>query len=106
MDKSISCGHEKDDLISRRAAIDAVYKCTDYYVGNLPVMIDKADAYKALADLPTVDAVPVVRCKDCIYGEKDEYGWLCTNIDGGIMGDGNGSGFCCEGERREENEVD
>lgn len=56
-----------DDLISRQSAIDAVYKCTDYYVGNLPVMIDKADAYKALADLPTVDAVPVVRCKDCRF---------------------------------------
>lgn len=24
MDKSISCGHEKDDLISRRVAIDAI----------------------------------------------------------------------------------
>lgn len=44
-----------NDLINRRAAIDAVYKCTDYYVGNLPVMIDKADAYKALADLPAVN---------------------------------------------------
>ena len=41
------------DLISRQAAIDAIYKCTDIYVNNLPVMIDKADAYKALADLPS-----------------------------------------------------
>ena len=33
-------------------AIDAIYKCTDIYVGNLPIMIDKADAYKALDALP------------------------------------------------------
>ena len=43
-----------DDLISRQAAIDAVYKCTDIYINNLPVMVDKADAYKALAELPSV----------------------------------------------------
>lgn len=41
------------DLISRQAAIDAIYKCTDFFVGNLPVMIDKADAYKALAEIPS-----------------------------------------------------
>lgn len=41
-----------DDLISRQEAIDAVYKCTDIYINNLPVMVDKADAYKALAELP------------------------------------------------------
>ena len=40
------------DLISRQAAIDAVYKCTDIFINNLPVMVDKADAYKALAELP------------------------------------------------------
>lgn len=65
-----------NDTISRKAAIDAVYKCTDYYVGNLPVMIDKADAYKALADLPAADAVPVIRCKDCRYSD-----WY-TTFDG------------------------
>ena len=42
-----------DDLISRQAAIDAIYKCTDIFINNLPVMVDKADAYKALANLPS-----------------------------------------------------
>lgn len=40
-----------EDAVSRRDAIDAIYKCTDIYINNLPVMVDKADAYKALADL-------------------------------------------------------
>lgn len=41
------------DMIDRQAAIDAVHKCTDYYIGNLPTMIDKEDAYKALSALPS-----------------------------------------------------
>lgn len=56
------------DLIDRQAAIDAIYKCTDIYVNNLPVMIDKADAYKALADLPSAQP-EIIRCKDCIKRE-------------------------------------
>lgn len=41
------------DTIYRRDAIDAIYKCTDIFVNNLPVMVDKADAYKALSELPS-----------------------------------------------------
>ena len=42
-----------NDTIYRKAAIDAIYFCTDIYIGNLPTMIDKADAYKALDALPS-----------------------------------------------------
>lgn len=42
-----------NDTVSRQAAIDAIYKCTDIYVTNLPPMIDKAEAYKAISDLPS-----------------------------------------------------
>lgn len=54
-------------------------------------------------DAPTVDAVPVVRCKDCKHwSDADDYksgarecghaeGWLLTMPDG----------FCCYGERKE-----
>ena len=27
--------------------------------------------------IPTVDAVPVVRCKDCKYAEQEDYDYLC-----------------------------
>ena len=53
-----------EDTVSRQAAIDAVYKCTDIFVNNLPVMVDKADACKALAELPPAHP-DIVRCKDC-----------------------------------------
>ena len=42
-----------DDLISRQDAIDAVYKCSDIFAGDMPVMVVKADAYEALAQLPS-----------------------------------------------------
>jgi hypothetical protein len=42
-----------DDLISRQDAIDAVYKCADIFAGDMPVMVVKADAYEALAQLPS-----------------------------------------------------
>ena len=53
-----------EDLISRQAAIDAIYKCTDIYVNNLPIMIDKAEAYKAISELPSTQP-EIIRCKDC-----------------------------------------
>lgn len=39
------------DDISRQAAIDAICSCKDFYIGNFPVMIDKAEAYIKLSNL-------------------------------------------------------
>lgn len=47
-----------DDTINRKTAIDAIYKCTDIYVNNLPIMIDKAEAYKAISELPPAQPDP------------------------------------------------
>lgn len=47
---------------------------------------------------PTIDAVPVVRCKDCKYMTQWAYGRYCTVWDGvNGMGD---DGFCNYGERK------
>ena len=43
------------DLISREAAIDSISKCMDIYVNNLQTMVYKAEAYKALTDLPSAE---------------------------------------------------
>lgn len=51
-------------------------------------------------EAPTVDAVPVVRCKDCKYYKPDEYECGC-DFAGGLpyvkAGD-----FCSYGERKED----
>ena len=52
------------DLISRQAAIEAMSHISD--------CICEAEAVDALCELPTIDAVPVIRCKDCRYYEVYE----------------------------------
>ena len=49
-----------------------------------------------LEDAPTVDAVPVVRCKDCKYWEDGYFGY-CTKTHTAMDYDA----FCSYGERRE-----
>ena len=57
---------------------------------------------KDLDDVPTVDAVPVVRCKDCKYCSIDRYAdgnipnYVCIEMDCGVEADG----FCSWGDRR------
>jgi hypothetical protein len=59
------------------------------------IEMDGLDAVRYLNTLPTVDAVEVVRCKDCKH--QDEYGdcdihddWFTRKPDS----------FCCYGERK------
>lgn len=63
-----------DDLIDRNKLLD-----------NLPKndTVLSLDVRKIVADAPTVDAVPVVRCKHCVYGEPCKWpaksdGYYCT----------------------------
>ena len=46
---------------------------------------------KQIEDAPTVDAVPVVRCKDSKYFKT----WLCQNEDN------SDNWFCADGERKD-----
>lgn len=69
--------------------------------------IDVADVFEDIAKnrletwvdlIPTVDAVEVVRCKDCIYWEQDvifEDGWCRGKHQG------NPYWFCADGKRKE-----
>lgn len=53
---------------------------------------------------PTVDAVEVVRCKDCIYSTKQDEDLYC---DGpiGIFGTVGFSDFCSCGERKKDGDL-
>lgn len=71
-----------NDLISRAAALNALLMSKNY-----------RDAHDALEQLPTVDAAPVVRCKDCRYYN----GIKCERRD--IGGYRLGHWYCADGER-------
>jgi hypothetical protein len=106
------------DLIKRAAAIDAL---TDTELRrNLDSVYDgdmnrtRRAAQRVIAQLPTVDAVQVVRCRDCKYGK------LCFDANGqGLIQCTNPyyqaafaetwpfdlDWYCAGGERREANET-
>lgn len=63
---------------------------------------DRRTFYEVIERQPTIDAVPVVRCKDCKWGRE-----VCGNIecfvDSNIPPEYHGyEWFCPNGERREE----
>lgn len=48
---------------------------------------------------PTIDAVPVVRCRDCRYHEDEQAGMIyCPSMVGGWV---DSDWFCADGERKE-----
>lgn len=51
----------------------------------------------------TVNAEPVVRCKDCKYARNIESEWICEHLSGtaGFNVLVNGDSFCSYGERRD-----
>lgn len=56
-----------------------------------------------IADFPSVDAVEVVRCKDCVHYEKGkDYQPYCNCLDGGTTDYPQDNDFCSAGERRKE----
>lgn len=97
-----------DDSISRQAALEMLNdnelerQTDDVFDGDLHRY--KRAAQRIIAQLPTVDAVPVVRCKECMHWDKTwtndwspDYHY-CPMIDGVRKGDF----YCAYAERNEE----
>lgn len=84
------------DTISRQAAIDAVKSISD--------SICEQQAIDALCELPSIDAVPVIRCKDCVCWDTSwkptraiEGAYWCSNNDIYMESDD----YCSLAERKE-----
>ena len=64
------------------------------------ISFDKIDNTKYIEKMPTIDAVKVIRCKDCKHGtEKDGYIQCDQDMDDGANWDKND--FCSYGKRKE-----
>ena len=84
----------KDDLISRSALLE--FAKNRYHQTVIPADIK---------DFPAVDAVEVVRCKDCKHCSQntpDGLHWCEENEIGALMDDD----FCSYGERRADDATD
>lgn len=105
------------DLIDRQAAIDELTK----YIHNVDKVIgtgklseaDCRDAAESVfEEIPTADAVPVVRCKECKYSyifepwEGEDAVRYCNRLRWACAKDSDlpvyDDDFCSHGERREE----
>ena len=58
-------------------------------------------AWNKIDQAPTIDAVSVVRCKDCIRRYDTDECPMCFLIKGKYYEYTNGNGFCDRGERKE-----
>ena len=65
------------------------------YIYDTNAVLDSIDSQ------PTVDAVEVVRCKDCIRRYDTDECPMCFLIEGKYYEYTNGNGFCDRGERKE-----
>ena len=75
-------------------------------MGHNRVVEDYNFVLAALYGVPTVDAVEVVRCKDCVWYEKGEnYVPYCNNY-ASLMDHVTDDTFCSYGQRREDNATD
>lgn len=98
------------ELIDKKALIDekswdALIK--DYVTGDIQCVqvVDVGD----IEEFPTVDAVPVVRCKDCKYslpndGKLNDGARYCSRIYGGAKKEHPAvwdMDYCSGGERKE-----
>lgn len=54
-----------------------------------------------LDKFPTIDAVPVVRCKDCVRRYDTDECPMCFLIEGKYYEYTNENGYCDRGERKE-----
>lgn len=87
---------DKMALDETESYMAAQNQITDTKLLNANLLVH-AKLQKLIADTPTVDAVPVVRCKDCIYYEAGKaYFEYCRNSCGIAYPDGND--FCSYGE--------
>lgn len=58
-------------------------------------------AWNKIDQAPTIDAVPVVRCKDCIRRYDTDECPMCFLIEGKYYEYTNENGFCDRGETKE-----
>ena len=87
-------------LIDADALKTKAIRCETFKLPDAPVFL-KAVGTKEIDRAPTIDAVPVVRCKDCIHSYDDLCGLCCTcgpYVDCVVQPEF----YCADGERKED----
>lgn len=95
------------DADALRTAMFSYYPCVNEhsvkhnYSGDTLMDYEVADLIEDCIDnAPTIDAVPVVRCKDCKYWQDNNGGYPHEECRWGKNETPDGDDFCSYGERR------
>ena len=83
-----------DDLISRQAVEDLIMETDPFWCEGMTRAI-----FEGIKRLPTIDAVPVVRCKDCKWWGLSKYNTFGIHICKKFSGVRGESDFCSRAER-------
>lgn len=78
---------------------DALKENCDIKLGNDTIGRRQYVMFHEIDDAPTIDAVEVVRCKDCRWWQDDYMGTWCGRLSG--VRSTNADDYCSWGERRE-----
>ena len=97
----------KDDLISRAAALNAI-DCWHIDFNSMDGAKVQTDCWRTIKELPAVNAVPVILCRNCKYGEPETNGFgedmvMCQNKQNPIGYEDwlmPPEFYCADGERR------
>ena len=92
-------GHEQKEQLMEYISRDDALKSICEYCSEKG-MCDDANVhcaeYADIKAIPAADVVPVVRCKDCLYGSEN--GFICGNVHGLQYAFPNA--FCSNGTKR------
>lgn len=81
------------------------YATTDSEIGVFPVKIGFNEITKVIDDAPTVDAVPVIRCKDCKHykwADNRAFGFPVKRCEWTGFEDVDDDDYCSMAERKTE----
>ena len=89
-------------LINADALYDIVINSIKPMAKNEAIILQ--DFIALLEDAPTIDAVPVIRCKDCnYYYVYDKHNFCDLDIE--MMRDLDPNYYCASAERKEDDEI-
>lgn len=76
------------------------FKCSNEF-SDEPCEPPDCFILEAVKSLPSIDAVPVVRCRECIQGEEDDLEFADQYYCRAGYGWNKGNFYCAYGERKE-----